>query len=86
LDRLAQAQKSERWVLVIRTRRPFFKSFPEKYLLLTTIAIVCATLIFLFTPLGSLFGFAQTALLVLLLMSLIGVLYIILGEVVKGTR
>ena len=46
-------------VLVIRSRRPFFKSFPGKYLLLTTIVIVGATLIFPFTPLGSLFGFAQ---------------------------
>ena len=71
-------------VLVIRSRRPFFESFPGKYLLLTTIAIVGATLIFLFSPISSLFGFAQTALLVLLLMSLIVVLYIILGEVVKG--
>ncbi len=71
-------------VLVIRSRRPFFKSFPGKYLLLTTIVIVGATLIFPFTPLGSLFGFAQPPLLVLLLMSIIVVLYIILGEVAKG--
>jgi Mg2+-importing ATPase len=71
-------------VLVIRSRRPFFKSFPGKYLLLTTMVIVGATLIFPFTPLGSLFGFAQPPLLVLLLMSIIVVLYIILGEVAKG--
>jgi len=71
-------------VLVIRSRRPFFKSFPGKYLLLTTIVIVGATLIFPFTPLGNLFGFAQPPLLVLLLMSIIVVLYIILGEVAKG--
>lgn len=71
-------------VLVIRSRRPFFKSFPGNYLLLTTIVIVGATLIFPFTPLGSLFGFAQPPLLVLLLMSIIVVLYIILGEVAKG--
>jgi Mg2+-importing ATPase len=71
-------------VLVIRSRRPFFKSFPGKYLLLTTIVIVGATLIFPFTPFGSLFGFAQLSLLVLLLMSMIVVLYIILGEIVKG--
>jgi Mg2+-importing ATPase len=71
-------------VLVIRSRRPFFKSFPGKYLLLTTMVIVGATLIFPFTPLGNLFGFAQPPLLVLLLMSIIVVLYIILGEVAKG--
>jgi Mg2+-importing ATPase len=71
-------------VLVIRSRRPFFKSFPGKYLLLTTIVVVSATLILPFTPLGQLFGFAQPPLLVLVLMSVIVVFYIILGEVVKG--
>jgi Mg2+-importing ATPase len=71
-------------VLVIRSRRPFFKSFPGKYLLLTTIAIVGATLILPFTPLGSLFGFVQPPLLILLMMSIIAALYIILAEVAKG--
>jgi len=71
-------------VLVIRSRKPFFKSFPGKYLLVTTIVIVAATLIFPFTPLGELFGFTQPSLLVLGLMSIIVVLYIITGEVVKG--
>ena len=70
-------------VLVVRSRRPFFKSYPGKYLLFTTLVIVGATLIFPFTPLGTLFGFAQPSLLVLLLMSIIVVLYIISGEVVK---
>jgi Mg2+-importing ATPase len=71
-------------VLVIRSRRPFFKSFPGKYLLITTIAIVGATLVLPFTPLGKLFGFVQPSLLVLVLMSIIVVFYIIAGEVVKG--
>jgi Mg2+-importing ATPase len=71
-------------VLVIRSRRPFFKSYPGKYLLLTTIVIVSAALILPFTPLGGLFGFAKPPLSVLLLMSIIVVLYIILGEMVKG--
>jgi Mg2+-importing ATPase len=71
-------------VLVIRSRRPFFRSLPGKYLFLTTLVIVGATFIFPFTPLGSLFGFAQPPFLVLLLMSIIAVLYIILGEVAKG--
>ncbi len=70
-------------VLVVRSRKPFFKSYPGKYLLVTTLVIVGATLIFPFTPLGSLFGFAQPSLLVLLLMSTIVVLYIISGEIVK---
>jgi Mg2+-importing ATPase len=71
-------------VLVIRSRKPFFKSFPGKFLLATTIVIVAATLIFPFTPLGKLFGFTQPSLLVLSLMSSIVVLYIITGEVIKG--
>ena len=71
-------------VLVIRSRKPFFKSFPGKFLLATTIVIVAATLIFPFTPLGKLFGFTQPSLLVLALMSSIVVLYIITGEVIKG--
>jgi Mg2+-importing ATPase len=71
-------------VLVIRSRRPFFKSFPGKYLLLTTIVIVGSTVILPFTPLGNLFGFTQPPLLVLLLMSIIVVLYIVFGEIVKG--
>ena len=71
-------------VLVVRSRRPFFKSLPGKYLLLTTIVIVGATLVFPFTPLGSLFGFAQPPVSILLLMSIIVVFYIVLGEVLKG--
>jgi P-type Mg2+ transporter len=71
-------------VLVIRSRRPFFKSSPGKYLLLTTIVIVGVTLILPFTPLGKLFGFAQPSLLIVGLMSIIVVFYIIMGEVVKG--
>jgi P-type Mg2+ transporter len=71
-------------VLVIRSRRPFFKSYPGKYLLITSIVIIGATLIFPFTPLGKVFGFAQPPLLVLVLMSIIVVFYILAGEVVKG--
>ncbi len=70
-------------VLVIRSRRPFFKSFPGKYLLFTTIAIVISTFILPFTALGELFGFSQPSLLVLVLMSIIVVFYIATGEVVK---
>jgi Mg2+-importing ATPase len=46
-------------VLVIRSRRSFFKSFPGKYLLFATTVIVGTTFILPFTPLGSLFGFVQ---------------------------
>jgi Mg2+-importing ATPase len=69
--------------LVIRSRRPFFKSSPGKYLLVATFVIAGATLILPFTALGVLFGFVQPPLLVLLLMPIIVVLYIVSGEVVK---
>jgi Mg2+-importing ATPase len=70
-------------VLVIRTRGPFFKSTPGKYLLVTTLAIVGATLVLPFTQLGSLFGFTPPPISFLLAMAAIVALYILLAEVVK---
>lgn len=70
-------------VLVIRTRGPFFKSAPGKYLLMTTLAIVGATLVFPFTPLGSPFGFTPPPISFLLAMGAIVTLYILLAETVK---
>lgn len=72
-------------VLVIRTRGPFFKSAPGKYLLMTTLAIVGVTLVFPFTPLGSLFGFTPPPISFLLAMAAIVTLYILLAEAVKRT-
>ena len=45
-------------VLVIRSRKPFFRSRPGKYLLMATLSIAVITLIFPFTPLGNIFGFS----------------------------
>jgi Mg2+-importing ATPase len=70
-------------VLVIRTRGPFFKSAPGKYLLMTTLAIVGVTLVFPFTPLGSLFGFTPPPISFLFAMSAIVTLYILWAEAVK---
>jgi Mg2+-importing ATPase len=70
-------------VLVIRSRRHFFKSVPGKHLLIATLMIVGAALIFPFTLLGNLFGFTPPPISFLLVMAIIVVLYIILGEVVK---
>ncbi|HUN54606.1 MAG TPA: magnesium-translocating P-type ATPase [Smithella sp.] len=70
-------------VLVIRSRRPFFKSLPGKYLLVATIIIVAATLILPFTPASRLFGFAHLPASFLLMMGLIVALYILMAEVVK---
>ena len=45
-------------VLVIRTRRPFFQSRPGRLLLMATLAVVTATLVLPYTPLGGILGFA----------------------------
>jgi Mg2+-importing ATPase len=70
-------------VLVIRSRGPFFKSAPGKYLLMTTLVIVGATVVFPFTLLGSLFGFTPPPVSFLFAMAVIVALYIFAGEAVK---
>jgi Mg2+-importing ATPase len=70
-------------VLVIRSRKPFFRSRPGKYLLIATISIAVITLIFPFTPLGRIFGFSPLSLSIYLLLLLIVVLYIVAAEITK---
>ena len=70
-------------VLVVRTRRPFFKSRPGKYLLLATLIIVAVTLILPFTPLGDIFGFTRLPISFLLTVGLITICYIISAEITK---
>jgi Mg2+-importing ATPase len=70
-------------VLVIRSRQPFFKSRPGKYLLIATLSIVVITLILPFTPLAGIFGFSPLPLSFLLLIGLIILFYIITAEIVK---
>jgi Mg2+-importing ATPase len=70
-------------VLVIRSRKPFFKSRPGKYLLIATLSIAVITLALPFTPLGNVFGFSPLSITTYLLLMLIVVLYIIAAEVTK---
>jgi len=70
-------------VLVIRSRRPFFKSRPGKYLLIATLSIVCITLILPFTPLGPVFGFSPLSFTTYLLLMLIVAFYIVTAEITK---
>jgi Mg2+-importing ATPase len=70
-------------VLVIRSRKPFFRSRPGKYLLMATLGIVAVTLILPFTPLARIFGFSPLPILFLLQIGLIVLLYIITAEIVK---
>jgi Mg2+-importing ATPase len=70
-------------VLVIRTKRPFFKSLPGTYLFVATIAIVLVTLIFPFIPVRKIFGFVPLPGSFLVMMGLIVALYILMTEWVK---
>ena len=70
-------------VLVIRTKRPFFRSLPGRSLLAATLAIVAVTLVLPFTPLGKLFGFVPLPGTFLALMGGIVALYILSAEFLK---
>jgi P-type Mg2+ transporter len=71
-------------VLVIRSRQPFFKSSPSKYLLIATLLTVAVTVVLPFTPLGGIFGFSPLPLSFLLLVAMIVALYIVTAELVKA--
>ncbi len=70
-------------VLVIRSRKPFFRSRPGKYLLIATLTIAVLTLILPFTPLGNVFGFSPLSLSTYLLLLMIVVVYIVAAEITK---
>jgi Mg2+-importing ATPase len=70
-------------VLVISSRRPFFKSRPGRYLSVATIAIVLVTLVVPFTPVGEIFGFVPLPVSFLMMMGIIVILYIVMVEIVK---
>jgi Mg2+-importing ATPase len=70
-------------VLVIRSRKPFFRSKPGKHLLIATLSIVVVTLILPFTPLAGIFGFSPLPLPFLMLIGLTVLFYIFTTEIVK---
>ncbi len=70
-------------VLIIRSRRPFFKSIPGEYLLFATLLVVGLTLAFPFAPIGKLFGFGPLPMPFLLMLGGLVALYIIAAEVAK---
>jgi len=70
-------------VLVIRSRKPFFKSRPSKYLLIATLSIAVITMILPFTPIGNLFGFCPLSFSTYMYLLLIIVVYIIAAEITK---
>ncbi len=70
-------------VLIIRTRRPFFRSAPGRYLLTATLSVVAVTLVLPFTPLGGLFGFCPLSAWYLLTIGIIVLGYAVTAEVAK---
>jgi Mg2+-importing ATPase len=70
-------------VLVVRTRLPFFKSLPGKYLSAATAFILALVLIIPLTPLSLLFGFIRIPLTLYGWMLLVVIGYIFSAELVK---
>ncbi len=70
-------------VLVIRTRKVFFRSKPGKALLIATISVVALTLIIPFTPLVGLMGFVALPMKFMVFLVMIIVTYIATTEIAK---
>jgi len=70
-------------VLVVRTRKPFYKSKPGKYLLLATLSIIVFTVIIPVSPLLNLFEFISLPLTFIFYIGLIILLYITSAEIAK---
>jgi Mg2+-importing ATPase len=70
-------------MLVIRTRRPFYKSRPGTLLLLTTSAVGAATFVLVYSPLGGILGLVRPP--AGLLSALVGltIMYVLATEVAK---
>ncbi len=70
-------------VLVIRTRQPFFRSRPGRYLAAATLLVVALTIILPYTPLAELFGFRPLTAAFLGMIGLIMAVYITTAELAK---
>jgi Mg2+-importing ATPase len=70
-------------LLVIRTRRPFFRSRPGRYLTISALVVAAITAILPYSPLQGLLGFTPLPLPLLLALLGITVLYIATSEVAK---
>jgi Mg2+-importing ATPase len=70
-------------VLVIRSRKPFFKSRPSRYLLMATLLVVVATLVLPFTSLGAILGLHPLSISFLFVITIIVAGYILAAENTK---
>jgi len=69
--------------LVVRTRRPFFRSKPGKYLWLSTVLVAAVALLTPYLPFANLFGFIPLPLPLMLLVLGITVAYVLATEMAK---
>jgi P-type Mg2+ transporter len=70
-------------VLVIRTRKPFYKSRPGKWLAIATLLVIMVTIAIPFTPLAKPIGFQQLPLSFFAALGGILLVYVISAEAVK---
>ncbi len=70
-------------VLVVRTKLPFLKSLPGKYLTLATVLIILTVLGFPFSPAAKIFGFVRLPMIFYGWMILIVAAYIVSAEFLK---
>ena len=70
-------------VLIVRTRKPFFRSRPAKYLTLTVLLIAVLAASIPYTPIAGLLGFVPLHPWILLVIAGIVTLYILTVEIIK---
>ncbi len=69
--------------LVVRTRRPFYKSRPSHWLWVSTLMVICLTLVIPYAGLRNLLGFVPLSLETIFLLVLITILYTVVTDGVK---
>jgi Mg2+-importing ATPase len=69
--------------MVVRTRRPFTKSKPGRWLLISTAIVAAITLVIPYLPFSSVLGFVPLSRQVMVLLVVITALYVLVTEAVK---
>ena len=70
-------------VLVVRSRRPSYRSLPSRYLLAATQAVVGITIALPYTPLGPAFGLPALPVSYLAALGAVVVLYVVVADIAK---
>ena len=70
-------------ILIIRTRKPFFKSRPRKHLLIAILAVISVAIILPYSPIAEIFGFGEISFLYLSAIGVIVMIYLVMAEKVK---